>query len=272
MWAYINNNFIAADNASISINDLALQRGYGVFDFFKTINYSPIFLDDHLNRLYLSAQIMHLDIELTKSELKKLIFQLIEKNNISNSGIKILITGGNSYNGYSIEKTNLILTQQPLKIANELNEQGISLITYSYQRQFPIAKTIDYSMGIWLQPFIKAQNADEVLYRYCNIISETPRANFFMVLENNTIITPKKNILNGITRKQIIAIAKKKYTVVEADISLNDIVKAKECFITSTSKQVLPVVAIDGKIVGNGMPGLITKWLFYQLQQWYQLT
>ncbi len=52
MWAYINHNFIAANNATISINDLALQRGYGIFDFFKTINHSPIFLDDHLNRLY----------------------------------------------------------------------------------------------------------------------------------------------------------------------------------------------------------------------------
>jgi D-alanine transaminase/branched-chain amino acid aminotransferase len=127
----------------------------------------------------------------------------------------------------------------------------------------PEAKTIDYLQAICLQPFIKENNADDVLYYDQTEIRECPRANFFIVTKNDAVLTPSKNVLKGITRKKILDFAE--LNVKETGIDLHDLENAKEAFITSTSKNVLPVLKIDGNTVGNGMPGEITAKIYNRL-------
>jgi D-alanine transaminase/branched-chain amino acid aminotransferase len=265
---YINGAFVSSNEASVSVTDLALQRGYGIFDFFKIINGKPIFLDDHLDRFYSSASFMQLQAGKTKSEIKNIIRHLIQQNNILNSGIRITLTGGNSSDGYSISVPNLIITQQPLQLSKSFNTNGINLVTYQHQRQLSSAKTIDYVMAIWLQQYIQQQHADDVLYHQNEIVTETPRANIFIVTKDQKIITPKHNILQGITRKHIISVAAEKFQVKEADISLTDLTQAKEVFLTSTSKQVMPVNSIDGIQIGNQNKE-ISFWLYNRLISQY---
>ena len=265
---YINDAFVTAKEAVVSVADLAVQRGYSIFDFFKIINNKPIFLEDHLDRFYHSAAFMQLEVGKTREEIKHIIHQLIQQNNIPDSGIKITLTGGNSANGYSIATPNLIITQQPLQLSKEFNANGINLVSYQHQRQLPSAKTIDYIMAIWLQQYIQQHHADDVLYHQNEIITETPRANIFIVTRDQKIITPKNNILKGVTRKHILSIAAEKFQVNEADISLTDIKQAQEVFLTSTSKQVMPVNTIDGIQIGNQNKE-ISFWLYNQLIQQY---
>lgn len=272
-FVIINGQLIPASSAAVSVSDLAIQRGYGIFDFFKTLNQRPIFLDDHLDRLYRSAGQLRLPIHKTREEIWALIHQLQQANNIPDSGIRLTLTGGYSTDGYALAPAsaggpNLIITQQPLQapISADL-QKSIRLVTYAHQRQMPETKTIDYLMAIWLQPFIKETCADDVLYHTNGVITECPRSNFFIVTADNTIVTPHRHILKGITRMKVLAIAGQQFTVEQRDLTLDELKTAKEAFITSTTKHLLPVVQVDTTLIGKGLPGEITRLLHRELYE-----
>jgi branched-chain amino acid aminotransferase len=254
----INHQLYTEEEAKISVADLAIQRGFGIFDFLKTINHQTIFLEDHFDRFYNSAKEMNLSIGVNRDELKDSIDKLLKKNNMPNSGLKFILTGGFSDDGYTVTKPNLILTQSPFEIDPTSFEKGIKLVTYPHQRQLPTIKTIDYLQAIRLQSYIKEQMADDVLYHYQGAIRECPRANFFMV-KGNHIITPKTDILSGITRSKILSFTLDGYTILAQDFTLEDLASADEAFISSSTKNALPVLAIDGKNIGDGKPGNITR-------------
>lgn len=114
-YVIFNGKLIPENEAKLSITDLALVRGYGIFDFFKTVHGIPVFLEDNLDRFYQSAELMDLPVNYSRDELKAQIKSLMEANMIPDSGIKILLTGGYSNDGYSIGEPNLIISQQALK-------------------------------------------------------------------------------------------------------------------------------------------------------------
>lgn len=257
-FSVINGEFVEKEAASIKINDLSVSRGYGIFDFFKTINGKPVFIDDHIDRFFYSASEMRLKPDIKKIELKKLVLALHAKNAMATSGIKVLLTGGYSADGYSIGKPNLIITQDAIKFDPTVFETGTRLITNEHQRQLPQVKSIDYLYGIYMKSLIKERGADDVLYHFNGEITECPRANFYIVTRDNAVVTPAKNVLQGITRKKILGFSQL-VKITEGLITLSDLANAKEAFITSTTKNVLPVLEINGKPVGNGKPGEITR-------------
>lgn len=266
MFIFINDSFIAEENASLLVSDLAIQRGYGVFDFFRTINNKPVHLDDHLDRFFFSASKMRLPIGKTREQLKEIISELMQKNNIPDSGIRITLTGGYSSDGYSLSKPNLIISQKPLIINDDI-VSTIKLVSYAHQRQLPDVKSIDYMMAIWLKPFVEQNSADDLLYHTGGSVTESPRSNFFIVTADDKIVTPSNNILKGINRKYVTAIAKKHFAFEERDITLDEAYNAKEAFLTSTTKLVLPVVKIDDKTLGNGEAGKISLFIRQLLKE-----
>ncbi|MBC7826790.1 MAG: aminotransferase class IV [Chitinophagaceae bacterium] len=260
--AFLNGQFIKEENAFLHISDLAIQRGYGIFDYCRTSNDIPVYLDYHIDRFFRSAELMHLQLPIAKPEIISIIQQLISKNVIPNSGIRMLLTGGYSPDSYEVVRPNLVILQHPLHLRPAgLFEQGIKVITHEYVREFPGAKTINYSMGIWLQQKIKESNAVDVLYHQQGEVSEFPRSNFFIVTKDDVVATPKKNILQGITRKKIIELASNHFVVEERIVTLHDIRTAKEAFMTSTTKRILPIVQVDNAVIGNGQPGQIAALL-----------
>ncbi len=263
-YSFVNDQFVPANNARINITDMAVQRGYGIFDFFKFINHQLIFIDDHLERLEKSAEAMRLTLPYSREEIINILKELIAKNDSPNGGIRVGVTAGYAPDGYSIVAPNFIITQQALTIADAI-AAPVALMLHHHQRQLPHVKTIDYLMAVWLQPVIKQSGADEVLYHNNNSITECPRANFFIVDHNDTIITPKQNILAGITRKKIIAIAEKEFNIEIRDITPAEVYAAKEAFISSSTLNIKPVKAIDGNIINNGNAGNITTQLFNKL-------
>lgn len=254
----INNQLYTEEEAKISVSDLAIQRGFGIFDFLKTVNHQAIFIEDHFNRFYNSAKEMNLEVAFSRAELLVAVHQLMEKNNMANSGIKFILTGGFSPDGYSVSKPNLIIVQTPFKIDNSNFDKGINLVTYHHQRQLPTIKTIDYLQAIRLQPFIKENQADDVLYHNHGSIRECPRANFFIVTDDQ-IITPKTDVLRGITRSKILDLQIEGYSILEQDFTLEELYQAKEAFISSSTKNALPVLNVDGKPVGDSKAGAITR-------------
>lgn len=266
----INFQLYKAEEAKILVTDLALQRGYGIFDFLKTIDNQIIFAADHFNRFYNSAKELNLTIDFTQEELLNSIHEMMLKNNIPNSGIKFILTGGYAEDGYTIAKPNLVITQVPFEVPYDSINKGIRLVTYNHQRQLAAVKTIDYLQAIRLQPYIKENGASDVLYHHNESIRECPRANFFMV-KGNEVFTPKTDILKGVTRNKVLLLENEAYTVKEIDFTLDDLNEATEAFITSSTKNILPILAIDGKTIGNGNTGKVTYQLHNQLNEVIQL-
>ena len=258
MYISINNQLLPEKDANISVLDLSVQRGFGVFDFLKTINNHPVFLNDYLNRFFNSVKEMNMDAGFNRNQLSDAVFAIINKNNIPNSGIKIILTGGYADDGYTMSKPNLIIIQTPLNIIENPNIP-IKLVSYNHQRQLPQVKTIDYLQAIRLQGYVKENNADDLLYHNNGLVRECPRANIFMVTDNE-IITAKAEILKGITRSKVLEMEIEGYKIVEQDFKIEDIYKAKEVFITSSTKNVWPVSKIDGKQIGDG-ENIIAKQL-----------
>ena len=261
---YLNGSWIPLSEASVPVSDLGLLRGYGLFDFLRVTENVPLFLEDHIDRFFHSAYIMRLPIGKTKDEMITIIRELVQKNNLPVSGIKILLTGGNSSDGYSIAEPNFILIQKSIApTPTTILVPGYQLITYPYHRQMPDVKTTDYLMAIQLQPWLKEKGGDDLLYHQQGIVSECPRSNFFMVTRDNRLITPGKNILKGITRKHVLKIASEKGIVAEEkEITLEDIKMAKEAFISSSTKRLIPVIKIDDITLSPFSENSITAKLY----------
>lgn len=265
---FVNGEFIPASKASLLVSDLAIQRGYGIFDFLKTLHNTPVFPDEHLQRFIHSAEQLQLPTGRSKEEILSLLLQLMEKNDIPHSGIKLTLTGGYSPDGYILSQPNLVITQVPIQPPSMTTfEKGLRLVTYPHIRQMPEVKTIDYLMAIWLQPYIQEKGADDVLYHKEGIVSECPRSNFFIVTKDDTIVTPHENILKGVIRSKVLDLAKQSFKTEERPVSLEEIKNAREAFITSTTKHIIPVLQVDGHPIGDGSPGKISRHLREQLDQ-----
>jgi branched-chain amino acid aminotransferase len=261
LFVWVNDSLIPSDEANLNIADLAVQRGYGIFDFFKTIDGQPVFLEDHLDRLFRSAVLMRLELKQSRDEIRSKIKRLIESNNLNDSGIKVILTGGFSPDGFNIAEPNLIISQQGFQIPRTMSEKGVSILTHEYQRQFSNAKTLDYLQAIWLQPILKEKKADDVLYYSDGLLRECPRANIFIVTKDQKVLTPESGMLKGVTRKHVLEISGAIYVTEARDVSLEELRNAGEVFITSTTKNILPVVQVDGYVIGDGNPGEVTRTL-----------
>ncbi len=265
MAVFINDHFVKNEDALLHISDLSMQRGYAVFDFFRTVNGMPLFMDDHLERFFASAAAMHLAVNKSREELSVVIHELIKRASLAEAGIRIMLTGGYSADSYQPAEPNLIITCSPVKTATQKDfEKGLSVITHEHQRELPHIKSINYLMAVWLQPLLREKQADDVLYFKNNIITEFPRSNVFIVTAGHKLVTPSHNILSGITRKKILLLAPEIIPVEERDISVDELMNAAEVFLTSTTKRILPVVKIDGKTIMDGKPGKLTGQLYHK--------
>jgi branched-chain amino acid aminotransferase len=212
LWSFINTSFIEESRASLPINDLAIQRGYGVFDFLKLAGNKPLFLQDHLDRFHASAKALHLPVEMERRVLVDVIDELIKRNDIPGSGMRLTLTGGATGDGLRISRPNLIISQHLFQKPTPLHlEKGLRLMSYGHQRQLPQVKSIDYLMAVWLQPFLEDKGFDDVLYFAGDFATECPRANFFLIGSDNKIITPASQVLMGITRKKTIGLAQNEF-------------------------------------------------------------
>jgi D-amino acid aminotransferase len=263
MWAFINHQFVEAERAVLPVSDLSIQRGYGVFDFFRTVENVPLFIDHHLDRLQHSASVLRLQLPFSNDELKNIVRELINKNSLSTSGIRITVTGGNAADTYTPTTPNIVITQSPLTMDVAFDpSKGLHLITEEYVRELPTVKSINYLMGIYLQQKVQDAGAGDVLYVKNGYISELVRSNVFAITQQNELITSNSNVLYGITRKHILQVAAQTMDVKEQAVSLHDVLHAKEVFVSSTTKRLLPVFSINGNKIGNGNAGTVIADLY----------
>jgi branched-chain amino acid aminotransferase len=262
-YCYLNGKIIPEEKASISIKDLGLLRGYGVFDFLRTYNGRPFFLREHLNRLWNSAKLVGLKVPISKPEISRVISKLLKINKLNEASIKIIVTGGNSKDGLTYDKkssTIIVITKEISPHQSQIYKKGIKLITHNFQRNNAGAKTTDYITMLKLQDKKKKLKAFEILYTNNGLILEGATSNIF-IFKKNTLITPKNSVLAGITKRVMMKLAAKNFKVEERNIKVSEIKKATGAFITSTTREILPVVKIDNAKIGDGRVDENTHWL-----------
>lgn len=258
----LNGKLLPATEAVLPANDLAIIRGFGIFDFFLVWDHIPLFLDDYVDRFYRSAEMVNMEIPFSKQDFRKQILEVVEVNKKSYAGIRLVMTGGPSPDSYTPVAPNVIIMHHDYKPFPETAyTEGIKLLTQPFQRDLPEVKTTNYANGIRLIPQLKAAGATEPLYHDGGFVKEAVRSNFFIVKDNDTIVTSNADILFGITRKHLLRVAREKFAVETRPLALDEIWAAKEAFITGSNKGVMPVTRIDDHQYGDGKPGPVIRQL-----------
>lgn len=255
-FCFADGQIIPTESATLHPMDLGLIRGYGIFDFFRTSGYTPLFLEHYLDRFIASAEKTHLSLPYSREQLRSIIRELIDKNDLYNGGLRMVLSGGMSENHFSPAQGKLFIFAESLTMPSEEKYQkGVKLLSLEYVRPISDIKTTNYTLPVWHSVNWTRLGAEDVLYHWNGVVSESSRSNFFIV-KNGVLHTPSEHILLGITRKKILELAD---NVIIRSISLQEVFEdAEEAFISSTTKVLLPVTQLDDKKIGNGKPGPVT--------------
>ena len=272
---YLNGKFIAKSRTKISVGDLGFVRGYGVFDYIVTYKDGlPFLIKKHLQRLFTSAKLIGLKIPWTLPELEKLINKTIAKNkNGKEKVIRIIITGGESENTIRLgRKPTIVITVNDRKtFPTSFYENGVKAVTYDYNRESPQAKSLNYIHAVKAMDLARKKGALESIYihKALNKVYEGTQSNLFLI-KGNQIITPDGDTLPGITRELSLNICKKLYSTKMREVKIRELYEADELFLSASNKEIMPVVNVDNKIIGNGKPGAVTKIIMSEFRKFIE--
>ena len=263
-FCYFNGDILTYEKLKLHVSDLLFQRGYGVFDYFRCRNGRFPFIQDYRDRLFRSIELAGLEPGLHPEEFSSLIFNLHEKNNLPNGAFKIIVSGGYSENLESVTgKANVIILNINWNSPPpETFTMGVNLISERFIRPNPEIKSLFYFNTLRLRNKMHEYQAADVMY-FTDMITEASRANLFFV-KGERIYTPAGNILKGVTRKQVLSLFKE---IRVEDIDAESRYDFDEMFLTSTSRDITPVVSLDGKKIGKGTPGPVTREILNAFQK-----
>jgi branched-chain amino acid aminotransferase len=245
---YVNGAYVALNEAALPVQDLAILRGYGVFDFLRTYHKKPFHLSEHLCRLANSARLIGLDLPHPLETIEAIVRETLDRNELSEANIRIIVSGGVTSDGITplVGPSLLVLVTPVRQYPPEYYEQGVKVITVEMDRYLPQAKTINYIPAIMALQQAQTNGAVEALYTNPQgHILEGTTTNFF-IFQGQQLITPGENILPGVTRDVVLDLARQSnFMVVERPITLADIAQAEEAFITASNKEIMPVNQVN---------------------------
>lgn len=239
------------------VNDLAILRGYGIFDFMPVRQSRPLFYDDYWSRFSNSARISNLDVSFTKEEFEEQIRTLVTKNKFTDGFCRVILTGGYSSNGFAPDNNPncVVTTLSSFEYDPTAYTEGIKLLTLEFVRENPLVKSLNYSTVLMKREQLKKEGAEDVLYLDKHQkVSESSRANLFIYSAGGILMTPQSDILPGITRKKLLEVAQE--TGIPAkieDFNLEEVKNARAAFLTSTTKNIMPVSRIDDFQINGGI-------------------
>lgn len=260
----IDGEMVLAESAELPVTDLAVVRGYGVFDFFRTYGGRPVQIERNLERLRRSAEALEIPVPWSDATLSELVHATLARNVFSEATIRMVITGGDSPNFITpAGRPRLLIYIEPLHPQpTHWYTDGVAVITVHEDRYLPRAKSLLYTQAILAQKRASAVGAVEALYvDRQHHVAEGTTTNVFAFLPNGEVITPKDNLLLGITRGRVLEVLATRYTVHETDLPLSTLLTADEVVITAANKQVVPVVKIDETVIHGGHVGEHARWL-----------
>lgn len=265
---YVDGKFVPREQAVIPVDDLAVLRGYAAWDIMRIYRGRPYFMDEHIERLMVSAKKIGLDLPWSHQEIQSVILTLLEKNpGMDQANIRVLITGGSSpdYFTPSGRSRLIVLPTKILEIPPQWYTKGVKVITIKENRALPDVKITGYIQAALALKKAKAAAAVEAVYINSeNQALEATTSNLFAFIKG-VLVTPDTGILKGITRKTILSLAEPRFKISKQPLPLSDLLGAGEVFISATNKGVVPVIQIDDVTIGSGTPGPDTRFLMAAL-------
>ncbi len=276
---YIDGQLLDKEQAKLSVYDHGLLYGDGVFEGIRVYSKRVFLLQEHVDRLYESALAIRLEIPLSKPEMTKAVEDTVAANKITDGYVRLVVTRGAGYLGLDIRKTShpqvIVIADTITLYPEEFYRNGLAIITASTLRNHPGAlspriKSLNYLNNILAK--IEATDAgcqEALMLNHKGEVAECTGDNIFIV-KNDVLKTPstEAGILEGITRNAVIGLAREAgITVQEVPLLRHDIYAADECFLTGTAAEVIPVVKLDGRQIGNGQPGPVTHDLRSRFQK-----
>lgn len=270
---YINGEYFSKDEAKISVYDHGLLYGDGIFEGMRIYSGKVFRLHEHLLRLWESATAISLQIPIGIDDLTNDVNEAVKRNGLEEGYIRLIVTRGAGALGldpFQCANPQIIIIVDKITLyPKALYENGLELVTASTIRNHPAAlspriKSLNYLNNVLAKmEGLKAGCKEALMLNHQGQVAECTGDNVFIVKAGQLITPPKEaGILEGITRNAVIDLAKEaEIETIESPLTRHDLFVADECFLTGSAAEVIPVVTLDGRTIGTGSPGPITKQL-----------
>lgn len=279
MKVYINGKFYEKSQAKISVFDHGLLYGDGVFEGIRCYNRLVFKLKEHIERLFESAKSIMLEVPLAQEEMIKAVINTLKANKLKDGYVRLIVTRGEGDLGLDPRKcrgaTVIIIADKIALYPKELYREGLKIITVPTIRNLPEAlnpqiKSLNYLNNILAK--IEAVHAgfdEAIMLDSLGYVAECTGDNIFIVKRNHLYTPPQcMGTLRGITRDTVLEIARKdKIPVHEHVITRHEVYISDECFLTGTAAEIIPVVMVDGRVIGTGKPGKVTLKLMKDFKE-----
>jgi len=268
---YIDGQYLDEANAKVSVFDHGLLYGDGIFEGIRAYNGRVFKLKEHIDRLFYSAKAILLNIPLSHAEIMRAVVETCRQNGIRDGYIRLLVTrgvGGLGLNPNRCKKPSVIVIADKIQLyPAEMYERGLDIITVPTVRNLhsalnPAIKSLNYLNNILAK--IEANNGgceEAIMLNSEGYVSECTGDNIFIIKDGQMFTPPlSAGALYGITRGVVMELARQSgIPVSEPNLTRYDVFNADECFLTGTGAELIPVVKIDGRVIGTGKPGQVTK-------------
>tara|TARA_B100000315_G_C14523555_1_gene562717 strand:- start:384 stop:1208 length:825 start_codon:yes stop_codon:yes gene_type:complete len=260
----LNGRYLDEKKAKVSVLDAGFFYGEGIYETLRTKQGKLLNLEGHLARLKRSADLVQIPLPSLK-KLSSWLQATVDKNGFWKKGkesrVRLTVSGG--VHGYDAPSKNptILITVAPLEeVPKQKRMRGVAAVTYKIDRPLPIAKTTNLLPSMIARRFMRIKKAYEVfLVDHLGYVTEGSISNIFMV-KRGKLITPKSSALPGTTQERILKLARRqKWPLVRRDFKVKELYGAHEVFFTNAPRGVVPVVKVDGRKIGNGKVGPVTK-------------
>jgi branched-chain amino acid aminotransferase len=273
MKVFIDGKFCDERDAKVSVFDHGLLYGDGIFEGIRAYNGRVFRLKEHIDRLFYSAKAILLTIPMTHADLMKAVVDSCRENNLRDGYIRLIVTRGIGTLGLNPNRCKnpsvIVIADKIQLYPQELYERGMEIITVPTVRNLhsalnPAIKSLNYLNNILAK--IEANNSgceEAIMLNAEGFVSECTGDNIFIVKEGKLMTPPlSAGALYGITRGVVMDLAQKAGMLVsEPNLTRYDVFNADECFLTGTGAEIVPVVKVDGRVIGTGKPGEFTRKL-----------
>ena len=273
MKVYIDGKYCDEKNAKVSVFDHGLLYGDGIFEGIRAYNGRVFKLKEHIDRLFCSAKAILLDIPLSHAEIMKAVVDTCRRNKLRDCYIRLLVTRGVGTLGLNpnrCKRPSVIVIADKIQLyASEMYERGMPIVTVPTTRNLhnavnPAIKSLNYLNNILAKIEANIAGVEEaIMLNADGYVAECTGDNIF-IMKGGKMFTPplSAGALYGITRGVVIELARAAgIEVTEPNLTRYDMWNADECFLTGTGAELIPVIKIDGRVIGTGKPGMVTKSL-----------
>lgn len=278
MKIYLDGQFVDKDNAKISVFDHGFLYGDGAFEGIRAYGSVVFKLAEHLDRLYETTHTMMIPLAMSKDELARAVVETLKLNKITDGYIRVIVTRGVGDLGLDPRKCHgqpgiVIIADKITLYPEELYRNGMAIITVPTPRNHPEAvnpllKSLNYLNNIMAK--IEANNSgysEAIMLDHQGYVAECTGDNIF-IIKNGVMHTPSHGRLQGITRDAVIALAAaEKIETRERLFTRHEVYIADECFLTGTAAEIIPVVKVDGRQIGDGKPGPLTSLMLTKFKE-----